>query len=112
MSDTNETQAPLFKSPEPYNPSNEPDAKEDSREVKRENVAPTKLSKSDAPKPKVVEEDKPQSYVWLADGRVLRANDEDLPGPAGHGNAHGHWQDGDKVYQIVAVYPVEIDVKG
>jgi hypothetical protein len=46
-----------------------------------------------------------QSYVWLADGSVLRVENEDIP-QAGH-NHLGHWQRGDKVYQVVGVYPVE-----
>jgi len=46
-----------------------------------------------------------QSYVWLADGSVLRVENEDLP-PGGH-QSLGHWQRGDKVYQVVGVYPVE-----
>lgn len=80
--------------------------------VQREHVSPTKTSKSDAPKPEPKEEDKPQSYVWLNDGQVLRVDDEDLPGSAGHGNAHGHWQIGNKVYNIVSVYPVETTLEG
>jgi hypothetical protein len=46
-----------------------------------------------------------QSYVWLADGSVLRVENEDLP-QGGH-QTMGHWQRGDKVYVIVGVYPVE-----
>ena len=46
-----------------------------------------------------------QSYVWLADGSVLRVENEDLP-QGGH-QTLGHWQRGDKVYQVVGVYPVE-----
>ena len=46
-----------------------------------------------------------QSYVWLADGTVLRVKNEDLP-QGGH-LTMGHWQRGDKVFQIVAIYPVE-----
>lgn len=46
-----------------------------------------------------------QSYVWLADGSVLRVENDDLP-QGGH-QTMGHWQRGDKVYQIVGVYPVE-----
>lgn len=74
-------------------------------------TAPTETSTSDAPKRQEVEEEKPQSYVWLANGDVVRAFDEDLPGSAGGQNPHGHWQVGNKVYNIVAVHPVETEVK-
>ena len=63
--------------------------------------------KQDRPEPKVQEEIKPQSYVWLADGSVLRVNDEDLPGASGAANPHGHWQTGNKVFEIVGIYPTE-----
>jgi len=46
-----------------------------------------------------------QSYVWLADGTVLRVENENIP-QGGH-QTLGHWQRKDKVYQIVGVYPVE-----
>lgn len=62
-----------------------------------------------------VREDKPeqvpQSYVWLADGSVLRVNDEDLPGASGAQNPFGHWQRGNKVYEVVGVYPAESTVE-
>lgn len=64
-----------------------------------------------APKPVVEEEPEPQSYIWLADGSVERVLDEDLPGHAGVGAENGHWERDGKVYQIVAVYPVEIELK-
>lgn len=51
-------------------------------------------------------------YVWLADGSVERVKESDLPGTAGANAQFGHWQREDKVYQIVAVYPVEDIVKG
>lgn len=70
-------------------------------------VAPTKASKSEAPKRTVEEETIPQSYVWLANGEVLRANDEDLPGHAGNAHPHGFWQKNGQVYTIVGIYPVE-----
>jgi membrane protein involved in colicin uptake len=46
-----------------------------------------------------------ESYVWLANGDVLRVKNEDIP-QGGH-LTNGHWQRGDKVYQVVGVYPVE-----
>lgn len=66
--------------------------------------------KQDLPEVKSTEEDKPQSYVHLADGSVIRAYDEDLPGSAGHGNANGFWQRGNKVYHIIGIHPVETEV--
>jgi len=69
--------------------------------------ASAEFATQDAP-PKVEEDTSDsatQSYVWLADGSVLRVRNEDLP-PAGHLTL-GHWQRGDKVYLVVAIYPVE-----
>lgn len=74
-------------------------------------AAPTKASKSEAPEPVVEEDEVPQSYVWLANGEVLLADDEDLPGNAGHGAYHGYWQRDGKVHTVVAVYPVETTLK-
>jgi len=69
--------------------------------------ASAEFSKPD--NPKTPEENLPdsatQSYVWLADGSVLRVQNEDLP-QGGH-QTYGHWQRGDKVFLIVAIYPVE-----
>ena len=70
-------------------------------------AAPTEAVKQDRPEPKADVNATPQSYVWLADGNVLRVNDEDLPGASGAGNPHGHWQKENKVYEIVGIYPVE-----
>jgi len=54
----------------------------------------------------------PHFYVWLADGKVVRVKQSDLPTPAGTNAAFGHWQIDDKVYQIVNIVPVEDIVKG
>jgi hypothetical protein len=70
-------------------------------------VAPNEPTKSEAPTRKVEEDVKPQSYVWLANGEVVRAFNEDLPGFAGNGHPHGFWQKDGNVYQIVGVYPTE-----
>lgn len=64
-----------------------------------------------APKPEPEKEEEPQSYIWLADGSVERVLDADLPGHAGVGAENGHWEKDGKVFQIVAVYPVEIEPK-
>jgi hypothetical protein len=81
-------------------------------EVPRENVSPTTMSKPDAPKAKEEDQDnRPQSYVHLADGSVARCYDEDLPIPGGTGSPHGFWQRGDAVYVIVGIYPVESKVE-
>lgn len=92
-------------------PSDSQSNTKDSREVtpSGRSVAPTEASKPEQPKAVVQEESKPQSYVWLADGSVLRANDEDLPGASGAQNPHGHWQKDGKVYEIVGVYPIETE---
>jgi hypothetical protein len=63
--------------------------------------------KQDRPEPKVDKDAVPQSYVWLADGSVIRVNNEDLPGASSTFMPNGHWQRDDKVYEIVGIYPVE-----
>lgn len=71
-------------------------------------------SVSDAPKQSAVAAvAEPQFYVWLANGDVVRVKESDLPAAnAGTNAVFGHWQIGDKVYTIVAIYPVEDVVKG
>lgn len=78
----------------------------DVEEVKASKV-PSELATQDKPTPpeEIVTDAATQSYVWLADGSVLRVKNEDIP--AGGHLTMGHWQRGDKVYQIVGVYPVE-----
>jgi hypothetical protein len=75
-------------------------------------TAPKTAVKQDLPEKTTVEEETPQSYVWLANGQVLLVDDEDLPGHAGGTAQHGFWQQGDKVHSIVGVYAKEITVKG
>jgi hypothetical protein len=67
----------------------------------------TEAVKQDRPEPKADVNAVPQSYVWLANGVVLRVNDKDLPGASGASNQFGHWQTGNSVFEIVGVYPVE-----
>jgi len=88
---------------------NGPEAKEVTPDGR--SVAPTETVKQD--KPEVVEDAnaKPQSYVWLADGSVLRVNDEDLPGASGAQCPNGHWQRGNNVYEIAFIFPTESVVK-
>jgi len=73
-------------------------------EVKRDKV-PAGLATQDKPEPVVDDTAADESYVWLADGSVLRVANADVP-QGGHLTL-GHWQRGDKVFQVVAVYPVE-----
>jgi hypothetical protein len=75
-------------------------------------VAPTESVKQDLPTRDESEDETPQSYVWLANGEVLRVDDEDLPTGGGTGAPHGFWQTGNKVHQVVGVYPVESTLKG
>jgi len=87
-------------------------ANEKAAKVNTGRRAPTtEAVKQDRPEPKSTEDDKPQSYVWLTDGSVVRVNDEDLPGASGAQNPLGHWQRGNNVYEVVGVYPVESVVK-
>lgn len=96
------------KNQEPNQETNETESDKQAQTVSTgRSAAPQETSKSEAPKRKVEEDKVPQSYVWLANGEVLRANDEDLPGSAGHMNPHGYWQKDGSVYLIVAVYPCE-----
>lgn len=71
----------------------------------------TDAVKQDRPEPKVDKNATPQSYVWLADGSVLRVNNEDLPGASGTANPYGHWQRGNKVYEIVSIHGVESEIE-
>lgn len=71
---------------------------------------PTEAVKQDLPKSNEAEVKEPQSYVWLANGQVLLVNDADLPGASGVNDPYGHWQTGNKVFQIVGVYPTEVTV--
>ena len=80
-------------------------------EVKRETPSAEPV-KQDLPEKVADQTFEPQSYVWLADGSVVRAYDADLPAGGGTGTPHGFWQRGDKVYQVVGVYPVESVVEG
>lgn len=60
------------------------------------------------------EQAKPEAefYVHLADGSVKRVKESDLPGGVGTNAPSGHWQEGNKVFQVIGVYPVEDIVKG
>lgn len=88
----------------------DPNEIRDTGEVMPTRQAPTELSVSDAPKPKVEKDTEPKSYVHLADGTVLKCKNSDLP--IGSGDApYGHWQRGNNVYLIIGVYPVEDTVE-
>lgn len=102
---------PEFKAPPDHTePEPTPAPTPKSDDVSRSDVAPSETSKPDVATRKDETEDKPQSYVWLANGTVKRCYNEDLP--ATGGGDFGHWNEGDKVHTIVAVYPVEETVKG
>jgi hypothetical protein len=86
---------------------NEETNSRDTREVTRD-TAPTGTSKQDLPEVKEDPNATPQSYVHLADGTVLRVDDEDIPDGGGNlGAPHGFWQRGNKVYQVIGVFPAE-----
>lgn len=95
-----------------FNDGSKPEEKKAETVNNDRDVAPVQVTKSDAPKQETHEDEKPQSYVHLASGQVVRAYNEDLPGSAGAQNALGHWQIGNKVYEIIGIYPVETTVKG
>lgn len=73
--------------------------------------APTEATKSQVRTQEVEDDQVPQSYVWLVNGEVLLANDEDLPPHSGKGAELGYWEKDGKVFPIVAVYPVEVTLK-
>jgi len=79
-------------------------------EVKKSDVSDDAV-KQDKPTPKEEENREPQFYVHLANGQVLRVNESDLPSHAGSNAHNGHWQTGNKVYQVIGIYPVEDIVK-
>lgn len=81
-----------------------------TQEMKR-SMAPNEPQTQDLPEKKEDPNARPQSYVWLADGSVLRAFNDDLPGASGAGNPHGHWQRGNEVFEIVGIYPVQTEVE-
>lgn len=78
--------------------------------VKRSQVQKTSVQDS----PPVIEEVKVENeyYVWLADGSKERVKENDLPGGHGTNAPLGHWQRGNKVYNVVGVYPVEVTLEG
>jgi len=78
--------------------------------VSRADAAPTEFSTPDVKAVEEEEDTRPKSYVWLANGQVKKCYDDDLPA---HGTGDfGHWNEGNNVHLIVAVYPVEETVKG
>jgi len=83
----------------------------ETEEVTREGPSAEPV-KQDLPEKVEAADSRPQSYVWLADGSVVRAFNEDLPAGGGTGTPHGFWQRGNKVYQVVAVYETESVVEG
>lgn len=80
---------------------------EKGTDVKKTDVSAT-AEKQDKPEVVVDEDSEPQHYVWLSNGSVKRVNESDVQTLT---HPFGHWQSGDKVYEIVAVYPVENTVK-
>jgi hypothetical protein len=86
-------------------------ASEEKGEAVATSVSPTELSTQDAPAKKAEEDTEPQVYVHLADGSVIRCKEKDLPEGSTAESPSGHWQRGNKVYLVVAVYPVEVTVK-
>jgi hypothetical protein len=73
--------------------------------------APTEAVKSEVRVQEVQEDEVPQSYVWLPNGKVLLVNDEDLPVHSGKGAENGFWESEGKVYQIAFVFPRETTIK-
>jgi hypothetical protein len=101
MTDKNDPTKAESTEPTPAEPVNK-------TEVQTGRAAPTtETVTQDRPESKLKEVEEPQSYVWLANGQVHRVNDKDLPGASGAQNPHGHWQTGNKVYEVVGIYPVE-----
>lgn len=73
--------------------------------------APTETTKSQVRVQEVEDDVVPKSYVWLVNGEVLLANNEDLPTHSGKGAELGYWEKDGKVFPIVAVHPIEVTLK-
>lgn len=84
--------------------------KQDATVAKKADVSAEAVKQD---KPEVAEDENTESqyYVHLSNGSVLRVNEEDLPARSGSNAAMGHWQTGNKVYQVIGIYPVEDTVK-
>lgn len=68
----------------------------------------TTAEKQDKPEVSEDENAENQFYVWLSNGSVKRVDASDVQSVTA---PYGHWQSGNKVYEIVAVYAVEDTVK-
>lgn len=79
----------------------------EKEDVKKADVSAT-AEKQDKPEVTEDENAEAQYYVWLSNGSVKRVNASDVQSTT---HPFGHWQSGNNVYQIVAVYPVEDTVK-
>jgi len=79
----------------------------DAPDVKKADVADAP-EKQDKPEVAEDENSEAQYYVWLSNGSVKRVAASDVQSISA---PYGHWQSGNKVYQIVAVYAVEDTVK-
>lgn len=76
-------------------------------DVKKADVSTT-AEKQDKPEVSEDENAESQFYVWLSNGSVKRVDASDVQSVTA---PYGHWQSGNKVYEIVAVYAVEDTVK-
>ena len=73
--------------------------------------ASSQLSKQDVPEVAEDEDAENQWYVHLANGEVMRCEEDQLPGGSGTNAPNGHWVKDGKAFQVIGVYPVENEVK-
>lgn len=74
-------------------------------------AASAEISKQDEVKPAEEENANPQFYVHLANGEVLRCEEDQLPVGGGTNAPNGHWVKDGKSFVVVGVYPAENEVK-
>jgi hypothetical protein len=89
-------------------------AKTDAPAASTSRKAPAKGEGVKQDKPEVKEDPNanPQFFVWLANGEILRVDEEDVPTASGSNAPFGHWQRGNDVHHVVGVYPAEVTVEG
>lgn len=85
------------------------DSEEPTAKSQTARKAPTTVSRQEIPEVKEDPNAKPHCYVWLANGEVLKVDEEDNGGRPLVG---GHWQMNGHAHEIVAVYSVEEKTEG
>lgn len=61
---------------------------------------------------KEFEAEDPEVYAQLSNGEFVRVRTSELPGYAGTNAVYGFWEKDGRTYHIIAVHPVEVEMKG